>query len=85
MKIHIVTAYRWGDHENHSYIVGAYSNKVKAIRAASTEEDYRGGKYTCEVVEVIIDREGWIRRSKGIPKLKRSKAFWRFVGKYLPT
>jgi hypothetical protein len=51
MKIYIVTAYRWGDRECHSYIVGAFLDKKIAIDAAEKEEEYRGGnKYKCQVI-----------------------------------
>lgn len=49
--IYTVTAYRWGDREKHSYIVGVYNQKDAALKAAEFEEDYRGGKYGCEVLE----------------------------------
>lgn len=53
--IYTVHAYRWGDRENHSYSVGVYSKKHGALKAAETEEDYRGGKYECEVMEWTLD------------------------------
>lgn len=53
--IYTVHAYRWGDRERHSYTVGVYSKKHAAMKAADTEEDYRGGKYTCEVLEWMLD------------------------------
>jgi len=55
MKVYVVTAYRWGDKESHSYVVGAYNNSGRATCAAEVEEDFRGGKYSCEVVEIIVD------------------------------
>lgn len=58
--VYTVHAYRFGDRERHSYTVGVYSKKHAAMKAADTEEDYRGGKYTCEVLEWMLDsgREG---------------------------
>lgn len=58
--IYTVHAYRWGGRECHSYSVGVYSNKHAAMKAADIEEDYRGGKYRCEVLEWLLDsgREG---------------------------
>ena len=35
--IHVVQAYRWGDRENHSYVVGVYDTKEQAIIAADKE------------------------------------------------
>ena len=50
-----VHAYRWGDREMHSYSVGLYSKKHAALKAAESEEEWRGGKYACEVIEWIPD------------------------------
>jgi hypothetical protein len=49
MKVFIVTAYRYGMRDAHSYCVGAYNSKESADLAARSEVDYRGGKYGCEV------------------------------------
>jgi len=49
--IYTVRACRWGDRETHSYIVGVYSKKHAAQKAATEEENWRGGKYQCEVIE----------------------------------
>jgi hypothetical protein len=50
-EVYTVQACRWGNRENHSYIVGVYPKKAQAIKAAESEEEYRGGKYACEVLE----------------------------------
>ena len=50
-KVYTVRACRWGDDETHSYIIGVYTKKHKAQEAAKTEEEYRGGKYECEILE----------------------------------
>lgn len=52
-KIYVVIAYRWGDCENHSYLVGTTFRKDNAIKMAQKENEYRGGKYTCTVYEVL--------------------------------
>lgn len=52
---YIVTAYRFGERELHSYVVGVYSTKTKALKYADIEEDFRVGKYSCEVLEVKVD------------------------------
>lgn len=49
-----VHAYRYGNRELHSYLVGVYSKKQKALQAAEEEEDWRGGKYRCEVREWVL-------------------------------
>lgn len=52
---YVVTAYRFGDHECHSYVVGVFLKKLAAMKAAEKEEEYRGGKYSCEILEVPLD------------------------------
>lgn len=56
MTVYTVHAYRWGDRELHSYIVGVYSKKHAALKAAHIENEYRDGKYECEVLEWVLDR-----------------------------
>lgn len=55
MKVYTVNAYRFGNRERHSYCVGVYSKKRAALAAAVMEEDYRGGKYECEVLKWTLD------------------------------
>lgn len=58
MKVFNVHAYRFGDRERHSYLVGIYSTKAKAKRASKQEETIRGGnKYRCEIIEIELDNE----------------------------
>ncbi len=64
--IYTVHAYRWGDREMHSYPVGVYSKKHAALKAAEAEEDYRGGKYECEVLEWVPD-SAYENGSPGMP------------------
>ena len=52
---YVVTAYRFGNRELHSYVVGVYSTKTKALKYADIEEEYRGGKYICEVLKIKVD------------------------------
>lgn len=54
-RLYTVRACRWGDTETHSYIVGVYSKKTKALNAAEVEEEWRGGKYICQVLEWSMD------------------------------
>lgn len=56
-KIYVVIAYRWGDENNHSYLVGVTPRKHCAIDMAQKENDYRGGKYTCTIYETGCDWE----------------------------
>jgi len=53
-KVYAVTAYRWSDKENHSYLVGIYQDENDANYYAEKEEDHRGGKYECEIIKVLI-------------------------------
>ena len=50
-KIYTVTAYRWGDRDEHSYSHGVFNNKANALKEAEDHKAYRGGKYECEVLE----------------------------------
>lgn len=56
MKIYVVTAYRYKNKLNHSYLVGVFNNKQKALNVAEVEEEFRGGKYACEVLEGEINK-----------------------------
>lgn len=55
MKIYTVIAKRWGDTYNHSYLVGNYSTKDLARVVALAEEQWRAGKYKCEISEFTLD------------------------------
>lgn len=46
---------RWGERENHHYIVGVYSTERAARYAGEVEKSYRGGKYEFEVEEHVLD------------------------------
>ena len=54
-KVYTVNARRWGDCESHNYIVGVYSKKYAAQKVADEHELYRGGKYSCEILEWTLD------------------------------
>ena len=47
--IYYVQAYRGGKIDNHSYMVGIFSDSSLAQAAAVKEESFRGGKYECVV------------------------------------
>lgn len=55
MQIFVVTAYRWGNKEGHSYVVGAFDAEELAITQAKLEEEWRGGKYECEVIVMDLN------------------------------
>lgn len=53
--VYTVTAWRYASFENHSYLVGVFTSPDKAIYAADSEEDFRGGKYSCEILGWNLD------------------------------
>jgi len=53
--VYVVTSYRWGNREDHSYILGVFSKKAQAIKCADSHVMYRGGKYYPEVDAVTLD------------------------------
>lgn len=54
-EIYIVTAYRWGDREDHSYNIGVFQDKHKAQQVAESHCEYRGGKYACVVDKCVLN------------------------------
>ena len=52
MELYVVTMYRWGDREKHSYVLGVFANAVVATRHCAEEEIFRGGKYTGEILRM---------------------------------
>jgi hypothetical protein len=55
-KYYIVTMYRWGERDKHSYVLGVYNKKAKAQDEAQKEKEYRGGnKYYPEILECDIN------------------------------
>ena len=74
-KLYIVNVFRWGDRGKHSYFVGVFDKKNKALKEADKEERYRGGiKYQAEIIETEInvsyakDQNPWAKRIKDIDK-----------------
>lgn len=54
-KLFVVNMYKYGDHNNHSYLLGVFTKKQMAVDTAVKEEDDRGDKYSAEIVEVAPD------------------------------
>lgn len=48
----LVTALRWGWDDTHHYVVGLFTARELAERAAELEEAWRGGKYQCVITEL---------------------------------
>jgi hypothetical protein len=55
MTVYPVIAYRFGQREKHSYLVGVYSTIEMATDAVEFEKEERAGKYACEIIEVPMD------------------------------
>lgn len=51
----VVTMYRYGDHEKHSYVLGVWSDKDEATKYGITEECWRANKYQYEITTWKID------------------------------
>jgi hypothetical protein len=55
MEIYVVTMYRKGDRERHSYVLGAYTDGDRAVIEAEKEYMWRDGKYKPEVLRLETD------------------------------
>lgn len=66
MVVYVVTMYRYGDREKHSYVYGVFSDQEIAQRHGYDEEFVRGGKYKAEVTTWIINEP--MSLEKGIKK-----------------
>jgi hypothetical protein len=51
----VVVAYRFANVDLHSYVVGIFNDFDQAVKAASQEEEYRGGKYYCQILKMAPD------------------------------
>ena len=61
--LYVVTMYRWGDRESHSYVLGCYGKKTQATKEADAEIAFRGGKYAPEILEVELNaKRGGVHR-----------------------
>jgi hypothetical protein len=72
MLVYIVTAYRFGDRESHSYVVGAFDNEEESLKQAKLEREWRGGKYECEVRSMELNESLKYKNYNvvlGLPKL----------------
>jgi len=58
--VYVVSALRWGDSENHSYVFFVGQDKAMAIERAEKECTDRAGKYDC-IVERFILGESCVR------------------------
>jgi hypothetical protein len=73
MLVYIVTAYRFGNRESHSYVVGAFDNEEASLKQAKIEREWRGGKYECEVRSMELNESLKYKNYNvvlALPKLK---------------
>ncbi len=69
--VYVVTMYRYGDRELHSYVHGIYQKKQKAIDEAKFEKEYRGGnKYYPEVLEMALNDSNYKKIILDLPDWK---------------
>lgn len=55
MKLYVVEMLRWGDRENHSYVIGVFTDKEQAEIAGKAMVMYRGGKYEYCITECTLN------------------------------
>ena len=53
--LYVVEMLRWGDRENHSYVIGVYSTETLATLAGEAEKSWRGGKYEYAISLYTLD------------------------------
>lgn len=72
-EYYVVTMYRYANKEAHSYLLGVFTDKDKAIEAGESHAIYRGGKYESEILEIDLNYayyENGIQKPKIIIALK---------------
>lgn len=62
-KIFVVTMYRYGDYQKHSYVLGVYSTYYLTILNAYAEVSYRGQKYFPCIELITVDAESDTERT----------------------
>lgn len=55
MIVYVVTMYRYGDREKHSYVLGVWSTMENAMKYGAVEKAWRGGKYTPIITVWTVD------------------------------
>lgn len=53
--IFVVKMFRWGEDEEHNYILGVFSSFQLAEAAGKSEREYRGGKYEPRITMWKLD------------------------------
>jgi len=77
--MHVVTMHRWGDEETHNYVVGAFKERIQAIRAAKDEWEQRGGKYEAKITNCspYTEAKGKIVEFEELKKEVEKDDLWR--------
>ena len=61
--LYVVEMLRWGNRENHSYVVGIFDSMVQAEQCGEIEKSWRGGKYEYSIKSIALndwdDKDGW--------------------------
>lgn len=55
VTVFVVEVLRWGDREQHSYVIGVFSSENLAVDAGKKERESRGGKYEYAISEHEVD------------------------------
>jgi hypothetical protein len=66
-EMYVVTMYRYGDREKHSYVLGVYSTSELAWAHGVTEVAWRGGKYEPEVLKCEVDYDDIENATEAVP------------------
>jgi hypothetical protein len=53
--LYVVEALRWGDRENHSYVIGVFTTREQAELAGEVEVSWRANKYEYHISEYMLD------------------------------
>lgn len=73
-KVYVVHAVRFS--ESHSYVVGVYTTKTKAMKRADLESEHRGRKYSLHVYEISLNQTGPEKQMKQIYHLDSFMVDW---------
>lgn len=65
MIVYLVTAFRWGNIEEHSYCCGIFEDINVAFKVGLRERIWRGGKYELHIEEITLNAEN-IMTSKNV-------------------
>ena len=54
-NVYVVTMYRYGDREKHSYVLGVFDNKFMAMSWGEQEKAFRANKYSPAVEKFKVN------------------------------